>query len=153
MVFERKWWFLNGNGGFGTEKVVFEDLGTKGCGNDPGPGVENVTVESVADYFKQIGIIKTNKKTGQPMINPVHGPRDREAEGGGDRVLRPTPPRPRPPSTGSMAPWAAGGFGGSGSGGSGRGGYSSGGGGQQRAGDWKCPNPGDHRQDRRERPY
>ncbi|OPJ78812.1 hypothetical protein AV530_012177 [Patagioenas fasciata monilis] len=30
---------------------------------------ENVTVESVADYFKQIGIIKTNKKTGQPMIN------------------------------------------------------------------------------------
>ncbi|XP_053550532.1 RNA-binding protein FUS isoform X4 [Bombina bombina] len=30
---------------------------------------ENVTVESVADYFKQIGIIKTNKKTGLPMIN------------------------------------------------------------------------------------
>ena len=30
---------------------------------------ENVTIESVADYFKQIGIIKTNKKTGQPMIN------------------------------------------------------------------------------------
>ncbi|XP_041273878.1 uncharacterized protein LOC121343092, partial [Onychostruthus taczanowskii] len=29
---------------------------------------ENVTIESVADYFKQIGIIKTNKKTGQPMI-------------------------------------------------------------------------------------
>ena len=23
----------------------------------------------MADYFKQIGIIKTNKKTGQPMIN------------------------------------------------------------------------------------
>ncbi|XDA78593.1 hypothetical protein R6Z07M_008626 [Ovis aries] len=30
---------------------------------------KNVTIESVADYFKQIGIIKTNKKTGQPMIN------------------------------------------------------------------------------------
>lgn len=30
---------------------------------------ENVIVESVADYFTQFGIIKTNKKTGQPMIN------------------------------------------------------------------------------------
>ncbi|XP_069507992.1 RNA-binding protein FUS isoform X6 [Ambystoma mexicanum] len=30
---------------------------------------ENVTIESVADYFKQIGIIKINKKTGLPMIN------------------------------------------------------------------------------------
>ncbi|KAG5197957.1 hypothetical protein JEQ12_007647 [Ovis aries] len=30
---------------------------------------EHVTTESVADYFKQIGIINTNKKTGQPMIN------------------------------------------------------------------------------------
>ncbi|KAF3817918.1 hypothetical protein GH733_013767 [Mirounga leonina] len=30
---------------------------------------ENVTIESVADYFKQMGIIETNKKTGQPMIN------------------------------------------------------------------------------------
>uniref|UniRef100_A0A8C5QEV7 FUS RNA binding protein n=1 Tax=Leptobrachium leishanense TaxID=445787 RepID=A0A8C5QEV7_9ANUR len=30
---------------------------------------ENVTVESVAEYFKQIGIIKTNKKTNLPMIN------------------------------------------------------------------------------------
>lgn len=30
---------------------------------------ENVTIESVADYFKQIGIIKPNKKTRQPMIN------------------------------------------------------------------------------------
>ncbi|KAF3832003.1 hypothetical protein GH733_000815 [Mirounga leonina] len=30
---------------------------------------ENVTVESVADYFKQTGIIKTNKKTGQPMTS------------------------------------------------------------------------------------
>lgn len=27
------------------------------------------TVESVADFFKQIGIIKVNKKTGLPMIN------------------------------------------------------------------------------------
>jgi RNA-binding protein FUS len=30
---------------------------------------ENVTIESVADYFKQIGVIKTNKKIEQPMIN------------------------------------------------------------------------------------
>ncbi|EHB03809.1 RNA-binding protein FUS [Heterocephalus glaber] len=30
---------------------------------------ENVTIESVADHFKQIGIIKTNKKTEQSMIN------------------------------------------------------------------------------------
>lgn len=30
---------------------------------------KNVTIESVADYFRQIGIIKTNKRTGQPMIN------------------------------------------------------------------------------------
>ncbi|ELW70085.1 RNA-binding protein FUS [Tupaia chinensis] len=30
---------------------------------------ENVTIESLANYFKQIGIIKTNKKTRQPMIN------------------------------------------------------------------------------------
>ncbi|KAG8140659.1 hypothetical protein E2320_003318 [Naja naja] len=30
---------------------------------------ENVTIESVSEYFKQIGLIKMNKKTGQPMIN------------------------------------------------------------------------------------
>ncbi|KAK5913516.1 hypothetical protein CgunFtcFv8_008040 [Champsocephalus gunnari] len=30
---------------------------------------DDYTVESVADYFKQIGIIKINKKTGLPMIN------------------------------------------------------------------------------------
>ncbi|KAM5181188.1 LOW QUALITY PROTEIN: TATA-binding protein-associated factor 2N [Mantella aurantiaca] len=30
---------------------------------------EDVSPEQVADYFKQIGIIKTNKKTGKPMIN------------------------------------------------------------------------------------
>jgi len=30
---------------------------------------ENVTIEPLSNYFKQIGIIKTNKKTGQPMIN------------------------------------------------------------------------------------
>ncbi|CAH2222538.1 TATA-binding -associated factor 2N isoform X1 [Pelobates cultripes] len=30
---------------------------------------EDATPEQVADYFKQIGIIKTNKKTGKPMIN------------------------------------------------------------------------------------
>ncbi|XP_078535750.1 TATA-binding protein-associated factor 2N isoform X3 [Lissotriton helveticus] len=30
---------------------------------------EDVTPEEVGDFFKQIGIIKTNKKTGQPMIN------------------------------------------------------------------------------------
>ncbi|MGH0167540.1 UNVERIFIED_CONTAM: hypothetical protein FKN15_052787 [Acipenser sinensis] len=30
---------------------------------------DGYTVDSVADYFKQIGIIKINKKTGLPMIN------------------------------------------------------------------------------------
>ncbi|XP_063060830.1 RNA-binding protein FUS-like [Engraulis encrasicolus] len=30
---------------------------------------EDVTTQEVADYFKQIGIIKVNKKTGLPMIN------------------------------------------------------------------------------------
>ncbi|XP_036408508.1 RNA-binding protein FUS isoform X2 [Megalops cyprinoides] len=30
---------------------------------------DSYTVESVADFFKQIGIIKINKKTGLPMIN------------------------------------------------------------------------------------
>ncbi|KAM4628262.1 TATA-binding protein-associated factor 2N isoform 3-T3 [Polymixia lowei] len=30
---------------------------------------EEVTTQQVGDYFKQIGIIKLNKKTGQPMIN------------------------------------------------------------------------------------
>ncbi|XP_071353402.1 TATA-binding protein-associated factor 2N isoform X5 [Trachinotus anak] len=30
---------------------------------------EDATVQEVGDYFKQIGIIKVNKKTGQPMIN------------------------------------------------------------------------------------
>ncbi|XP_071396563.1 TATA-binding protein-associated factor 2N isoform X2 [Centroberyx affinis] len=30
---------------------------------------EEVTTQQVGDYFKQIGIIKVNKKTGQPMIN------------------------------------------------------------------------------------
>lgn len=30
---------------------------------------DDYTVDSVADYFKQIGIIKVNKKTGLPMIN------------------------------------------------------------------------------------
>ena len=43
---------------------------------------ENVTVESVADYFKQIGIIKTNKKTGQPMINLYTGRETGKLKGG-----------------------------------------------------------------------
>ncbi|XP_076590849.1 TATA-binding protein-associated factor 2N isoform X2 [Chaetodon auriga] len=30
---------------------------------------EDATVQEVGDFFKQIGIIKVNKKTGQPMIN------------------------------------------------------------------------------------
>lgn len=30
---------------------------------------DDYTVDSVADFFKQIGIIKVNKKTGLPMIN------------------------------------------------------------------------------------
>ena len=48
-----------------------------------------------------------------------------------------------PPCSPSPGPMGRGGFGGgnSGSGGGNRGGFPSGGGGQQRAGDWKCPNP------------
>ncbi|KAK2511693.1 hypothetical protein Q9966_016595 [Columba livia] len=113
---------------------------------------ENVTVESVADYFKQIGIIKTNKKTGQPMIN-LYTDRETGKLKGEATVSFDDPPSAKAAIDWFDGPMGRGGFGGSGSGGSGRGGYSSGGGGQQRAGDWKCPNPGDHRQDRRERPY
>ncbi|XP_031748305.1 RNA-binding protein FUS isoform X11 [Xenopus tropicalis] len=139
---------------------------------------ENVTVESVADYFKQIGIIKTNKKTGQPMIN-LYTDRETGKLKGEATVSFDDPPSAKAaidwfdgkefsgnPIKVSFAtrradfnsrgggngrgrgrgggPMGRGGFGGppggSGSRG-GSGGYPSGGGGQQRAGDWKCPNP------------
>ncbi|XP_009944429.1 PREDICTED: RNA-binding protein EWS-like, partial [Leptosomus discolor] len=30
---------------------------------------DNVTLEDLADFFKQCGVVKVNKRTGQPMIN------------------------------------------------------------------------------------
>uniref|UniRef100_UPI0010A07C8D RNA-binding protein FUS-like n=1 Tax=Podarcis muralis TaxID=64176 RepID=UPI0010A07C8D len=147
---------------------------------------ENVTIESVADYFKQIGIIKTNKKTGQPMIN-LYTDRETGKLKGEATVSFDDPPSAKAaidwfdgkefsgnPIKVSFAtrradfnrgggggngrggrgrggrggPMGRGGFGGGGGGGSSsgssggsRGGFPSGGGGQQRAGDWKCPNP------------
>ncbi|XP_077645669.1 RNA-binding protein FUS-like [Lonchura striata] len=129
---------------------------------------ENVTIESVADYFKQIGIIKTNKKTGQPMINLYT---DRET---GKLKGEATVSFDDPPSAKAAIDWFDGkefsgnpikvsfatrradfsrgggrgrgrggplGRGGFGSGSGGRGAFTGGGGAQQRAGDWKCPNP------------
>ncbi|KAM6288805.1 LOW QUALITY PROTEIN: uncharacterized protein AAHN32_013806 [Aegotheles albertisi] len=129
---------------------------------------DSVTVEAVADFFKQIGIIKTNKKTGQPMINLY------TAETGklkGEATVS----FDDPPSAKAAIDWfdgkefsgnpikvsfatrradfSRGGGGGRGRGRGGplgRGGFggrrrpggaSPAGRGQQRAGDWKCPNP------------
>lgn len=47
---------------------------------------ENVTIESVADYFRHIGIIKTNKKMGQTLIN-LHTDGNREAKGRGTGII------------------------------------------------------------------
>ncbi|XP_072273211.1 RNA-binding protein FUS isoform X6 [Pyxicephalus adspersus] len=137
---------------------------------------ENVTVESVADYFKQIGIIKTNKKTGQPMIN-LYTDRETGKLKGEATVSFDDPPSAKAAidwfdgkefsgnpikvsfatrradftsrgggnsrGRGRGGPMGRGGFGGPSGGSSNRGGggFPSGGGGQQRAGDWKCPNP------------
>ncbi|XP_041431580.1 MGC84691 protein isoform X2 [Xenopus laevis] len=138
---------------------------------------ENVTVESVADYFKQIGIIKINKKTGQPMIN-LYTDRETGKLKGEATVSFDDPPSAKAAidwfdgkefsgnpikvsfatrradfnsrgggngrGRGRGGPMGRGGFGGPPGGSSSRGGsggYPSGGGGQQRAGDWKCPNP------------
>lgn len=105
------------------------------------------TVESVADFFKQIGIIKVNKKTGLPMINLYT---DRET---GKLKGEATVSFDDPPSAKAAIDWFDGkdfngnpikvsfatrraDFGGRGAmrGSRGRGG-------QQRAGDWKCSNP------------
>ncbi|XP_015681118.1 RNA-binding protein FUS, partial [Protobothrops mucrosquamatus] len=149
---------------------------------------ENVTIESVSEYFKQIGLIKMNKKTGQPMIN-LYTDRETGKLKGEATVSFDDPPsakaaidwfdgkefsgnpikvsfatrradftrgggngrggRGRGSRGGPMGRGGFGGGGGSGGGGGGnsgssggsRGGFPSGGGGQQRAGDWKCPNP------------
>ncbi|XP_006005918.1 RNA-binding protein FUS isoform X2 [Latimeria chalumnae] len=132
---------------------------------------ENVTIDSVADYFKQIGIIKTNKKTGLPMIN-LYTDRETGKLKGEATVSFDDPPSAKAAIdwfdgkefSGNMikvsfatrrsdfirgggnmrggrgrggGPMGRGGFGGGNRGG----GFPSGGGGQQRAGDWKCPNP------------
>ncbi|XP_051790501.1 RNA-binding protein FUS isoform X3 [Erpetoichthys calabaricus] len=132
---------------------------------------DDYTVESVADFFKQIGIIKINKKTGLPMINLYT---DRET---GKLKGEATVSFDDPPSAKAAIDWFDGkefngnpikvsfatrradfgrgggnmrggrgrggpmGRGGYGGGGRGGGYPSSNGGGQQRAGDWKCANP------------
>ncbi|XP_040211947.1 RNA-binding protein FUS isoform X5 [Rana temporaria] len=144
---------------------------------------DSVTVEAVAEYFKQIGIIKTNKKTGQPMIN-LYTDRETGKLKGEATVSFDDPPSAKAAidwfdgkefsgnpikvsfatrradftsrgggntgGRGRGGPMGRGGFGGpsggngsrgGGGGGGGAGGFPSGGGGQQRAGDWKCPNP------------
>uniref|UniRef100_A0A8C2CVK8 FUS RNA binding protein n=1 Tax=Cyprinus carpio TaxID=7962 RepID=A0A8C2CVK8_CYPCA len=115
---------------------------------------DDYTVESVADFFKQIGIIKVNKKTGLPMINLYT---DRET---GKLKGEATVSFDDPPSAKAAIDWFDGkDFNGNpikvsfatrraefGRGGKvlslcgNSGGGSGGGGGQQRAGDWKCSN-------------
>ncbi|XP_006037407.1 TATA-binding protein-associated factor 2N isoform X3 [Alligator sinensis] len=91
---------------------------------------EDVSTDQVADYFKQIGIIKTNKKTGKPMIN-LYTDKDTGKSKGEATVSFDDPP-----SAKAAIDW----FDGS------RGGYGRGGGfqgrsGEPKNGDWVCPNP------------
>ncbi|XP_030318535.1 TATA-binding protein-associated factor 2N [Calypte anna] len=121
---------------------------------------EDVSTDQVADYFKQIGIIKTNKKTGKPMIN-LYTDKDTGKPKGEATVSFDDPP-----SAKAAIDWFDGkefngnvikvtfatrrpefmrGGGGGGRRGS-RGGYGRGGGfqgrsGEPKNGDWVCPNP------------
>uniref|UniRef100_A0A672YUU6 RRM domain-containing protein n=1 Tax=Sphaeramia orbicularis TaxID=375764 RepID=A0A672YUU6_9TELE len=106
---------------------------------------DDYTVESVADFFKQIGIIKVNKKTGLPMIN-LYTDRETGKLKGEATVSFDDPPSAKAAIDWFDGPMGRGGFGGGrgggfpgGNGGGGGGGGS--GGGQQRAGDWNnCGN-------------
>ncbi|XP_076838187.1 TATA-binding protein-associated factor 2N isoform X2 [Brachyhypopomus gauderio] len=127
---------------------------------------EEVTTQEVGDYFKQIGIIKVNKKTGKPMINLYTDKATGRLKG------EATVSFDDPPSAKAAIDWfdgkefngkpikvsfatrraeftQRGGGGGGGGGGRGRGGfrgrggYGGGGGGPSfdvKGGDWLCPN-------------
>ncbi|XP_074869892.1 TATA-binding protein-associated factor 2N isoform X2 [Carettochelys insculpta] len=120
---------------------------------------EGVTTDQVAEYFKQIGIIKTNKKTGRLMIN-LYTDKDTGKPKGEATVSFDDPP-----SAKAAIDWfdgkefhgnvikvsfatrrpeflRGGGGGRRGSrGGFGRGGGFQGRGGDPKNGDWICPNP------------
>ncbi|XP_029468630.1 TATA-binding protein-associated factor 2N isoform X2 [Rhinatrema bivittatum] len=130
---------------------------------------DDVSADQVADYFKQIGIIKTNKKTGKLMINLYT---DKET---GKPKGEATVSFDDPPSAKAAIDWfdgkeflgnvikvsfatrrpefmRGGGSGGGGGGGRRGGGYRGGGGGYggrggyqgggaPKNGDWVCPNP------------
>ncbi|XP_030247658.1 TATA-binding protein-associated factor 2N isoform X4 [Sparus aurata] len=127
---------------------------------------EEATVQEVGDYFKQIGIIKVNKKTGQPMIN-IYSDKATGRPKGEATVSFDDPPSAKAaidwfdgkefngkPIKVSFATRRAeftqrgGGMGGGGGGGGGRGGRGGfrgrgGGGGPNfdiKGGDWPCPN-------------
>ncbi|XP_061538171.1 TATA-binding protein-associated factor 2N isoform X3 [Phycodurus eques] len=117
---------------------------------------EEATVQEVGDYFKQIGIIKVNKKTGQPMINLYSDKATGQPKG------EATVSFDDPPSAKAAIDWFDGKeFNGKpikvsfatrraeftqrgGGRGSGRGGYRGRGGGgpnfDMKGGDWPCPN-------------
>ncbi|XP_010222280.1 PREDICTED: TATA-binding protein-associated factor 2N [Tinamus guttatus] len=122
---------------------------------------EDVSTDQVADYFKQIGIIKTNKKTGKPMIN-LYTDKDTGKPKGEATVSFDDPPSAKAAidwfdgkefngnvikvSFATRRPEFMRGGGGGGRRGS-RGGYGRGGGfqgrsGEPKNGDWVCPNPG-----------
>ncbi|XP_056905408.1 TATA-binding protein-associated factor 2N isoform X1 [Takifugu flavidus] len=126
---------------------------------------EDVTLQEVGDYFKQIGIIKVNKKTGLPMINLYSDKATGQPKG------EATVSFDDPPSAKAAIDWfdgkefkgksikvsfatrraeftQRGGGGGGGGGRGGRGGFRGRGGGgggggpsfDMKGGDWPCPN-------------
>ncbi|KAH0507081.1 TATA-binding protein-associated factor 2N [Microtus ochrogaster] len=121
---------------------------------------EGVSTDQVGEFFKQIGIIKTNKKTGKPMIN-LYTDKDTGKPKGEATVSFDDPPSAKAAidwfdgkefhgniikvSFATRRPEFMRG-GGSGGGRRGRGGYRGRGGFQGRGGDpkngdWVCPNP------------
>ncbi|XP_058020428.1 TATA-binding protein-associated factor 2N isoform X1 [Ahaetulla prasina] len=126
---------------------------------------EDVSPEQVADYFKQIGVIKTNKKTGKLMIN-LYTDKDTGKSKGEATVSFDDPPSAKAAidwfdgkefngsvirvSFATRRPeFMRGGGGGAGGGGRrgsrgggfGRGAGFQGRGGEPKSGDWVCPNP------------
>ncbi|EPY88434.1 hypothetical protein CB1_000173009 [Camelus ferus] len=121
---------------------------------------EGVSTDQVGEFFKQIGIIKTNKKTGKPMIN-LYTDKDTGKPKGEATVSFDDPPSAKAAidwfdgkefhgniikvSFATRRPEFMRG-GGSGGGRRGRGGYRGRGGfqgrgGDPKSGDWVCPNP------------
>uniref|UniRef100_A0A8D2KRQ1 TATA-box binding protein associated factor 15 n=1 Tax=Varanus komodoensis TaxID=61221 RepID=A0A8D2KRQ1_VARKO len=123
---------------------------------------EDVSPDQVAEYFKQIGVIKTNKKTGKLMIN-LYTDKDTGKPKGEATVSFDDPPSAKAAidwfdgkefngsiirvSFATRRPeFLRGGGGGGGRRGSRGGGYGRGGGfqgrgGEPKSGDWVCPNP------------